>query len=956
MDDPNYDEFGNYIGPDLGSSSEVEQAEPAAGMPGEQGSDDDADADESNRHMMIQRIYYPEAEEVYGPDVEALPLTEPIIAPLKTRKFQVAEEDELPDTAYTKEFLVDLQGYPAMIRNVVVAGHLHHGKTSMVDLLVASTHEWKDWDTATPRATPTAKMAKPNDKAFGYTDVHQLERRRMISLKSMPVSLVAQNTKGKSLALNIMDSPGHVNFIDEVVAAMRLSDGVVLVVDVVEGVMTNTERIIQLAVREQLPITLVVNKVDRLMLELKLPPADAYYKLKLTIEEVNKAIAACPLAKPEMRVSPELGNVCFASSSYGWCFSLESFAQQYVAKWDMPVRARDLAKRLWGDVYYHPQRRTFMRKQNAAHGKEAKRSFLHFILEPLYKVFAQVVGEDEPALRPVVESLGIKLRKEDYALDVHDLLRRVMTQFFGPPTGLVDMCETHIPSPAANAERKTMSLYTGQMDTETAQAMRQCDANGPLVIAVAKQYPSSDASQFFALGRIFSGHVSVGQNVRVLGEGYSPGDDEDMAIATVTDAWVYCSRYKIPVSGLGAGSWVLLGGVDGPISKTATIVDTSVPEDDLAVIRPLQFPSDPVMKVAVEPVNPSELPKMLSGLRKIGKSYPLVQTRVEESGEHIVLGSGELYLDCIMHDLRTMYSEIEIKVADPVVAFRETVSETSAIKPMEQGIAEDIESGKVSLQWPARQVGQFFEANYGWDILAGRSIWAFGPGPQGPNMLSDDTLPGETDKALLRSVRDSVKQGFQWAAREGPLCDEPMRNTRFRILSVDLASAAIHRGGGQLIPAARRVCYSSFLTSEPRLMEPIEHVEIQAPADCVSAVYTVLGRRRGHVTHDAPKPGSPMYTIKAMLPTIDSFGFETDLRTYTNGQAFCQQFFDHWQVVPGEPLDKEIVLRPLEPSSAQQLARDFMLKTRRRKGLSDDVSIDKFIDDPTLRDLVKSLY
>ncbi|KAJ1945752.1 U5 small nuclear ribonucleoprotein component, partial [Linderina pennispora] len=159
-----------------------------------------------------------------------------------------------------------------------------------------------------------------------------------------------------------------------------------------------------------------------------------------------------------------------------------------------------------------------------------------------------------------------------------------------------------------------------------------------------------------------------------------------------------------------------------------------------------------------------------------------------------------------------------------------------------------------------------------------------------------------------------------------------------------------------LIPAARRVCYSSFLTSEPRLMEPIEHVEIQAPADCVSAVYTVLGRRRGHVTHDAPKPGSPMYTIKAMLPTIDSFGFETDLRTYTSGQAFCQQFFDHWQVVPGEPLDKEIVLRPLEPSSAQQLARDFMLKTRRRKGLSDDVSIDKFIDDPTLRDLVKSLY
>lgn len=62
--------------------------------------------------------------------------------------------------------------------------------------------------------------------------------------------------------------------------------------------------------------------------------------------------------------------------------------------------------------------------------------------------------------------------------------------------------------------------------------------------------------------------------------------------------------------------------------------------------------------IVVEPVNPSELPKMLDGLRKVNKSYPLLNTRVEESGEHVVLGTGELYLDCVMHDLRKMYSEI----------------------------------------------------------------------------------------------------------------------------------------------------------------------------------------------------------------------------------------------------------------------------------------------------------
>ena len=86
------------------------------------------------------------------------------------------------------------------------------------------------------------------------------------------------------------------------------------------------------------------------------------------------------------------------------------------------------------------------------------------------------------------------------------------------------------------------------------------------------------------------------------------------------------------------------------------------------------------MKLSVEPLNPSELPKMVDGLRRISKSYPMVRTRVEESGEHVLFGTGELYLDCVMHDLRRVYSDIEVKVADPVVGFRETVVETSSIK------------------------------------------------------------------------------------------------------------------------------------------------------------------------------------------------------------------------------------------------------------------------------------
>merc|ERR1712100_305602 len=118
----------------------------------------------------------------------------------------------------------------------------------------------------------------------------------------------------------------------------------------------------------------------------------------------------------------------------------------------------------------------------------------------------------------------------------------------------------------------------------------------------------------------------------------------------------------------------------------------------------------------------------------------------------------------------------------------------------------------------------------------------------------------------------------------------------------------------EIIPTARRVAYSAFLLATPRLMEPVMFSEVECPADCVAAIYNVLSRRRGHVVRDLPKPGSPMYNVHAYLPAMESFGFETDLRTHTSGQAMCQTMFDHWQLVPGDPLDRSILLELLVES------------------------------------------
>lgn len=155
-----------------------------------------------------------------------------------------------------------------------------------------------------------------------------------------------------------------------------------------------------------------------------------------------------------------------------------------------------------------------------------------------------------------------------------------------------------------------------------------------------------------------------------------------------------------------------------------------------------------------------------------------------------------------------------------------------------------------------------------------------------------------------------------------------------------------------MIPTSRRACYSSFLMASPRLMEPMYSVSMTGSQDAVSSLYTVLARRRGHVLQDGPIVGTPLYRVSGLIPVIDSFGFETDLRINTEG-AMLSLVFDRWSIVPGDPLDRDIVIRPLQPASAQATARDFVLKTRRRKGLSEDVSVAKFLEPEFYQDLME---
>lgn len=141
------------------------------------------------------------------------------------------------------------------------------------------------------------------------------------------------------------------------------------------------------------------------------------------------------------------------------------------------------------------------------------------------------------------------------------------------------------------------------------------------------------------------------------------------------------------------------------------------------------------------------------------------------------------------------------------------------------------------------------------------------------------------------------------------------------------------RGVSQILPATRRVMYASMLTAKPSLLEPVYLVEIMCPKSCLGATINLLSRRRGEIVEQGEQPGTPLCVVKAYMPVNESFGFNGELRGETGGQAFPQFVFDHWQLLPGDPLDTD------SRSGA------VVTEIRKRKGLPDKIpALENFLD------------
>ena len=842
------------------------------------------------------------------------------------------------------------------IRNMSVIAHVDHGKSTLTDSLVSKA------------GIISAKAA--GDARF--TDTRADEQERGVTIKSTGVSMffeydadegeVVKNDdtaaaaeaaaaasnidiNDKCYLINLIDSPGHVDFSSEVTAALRVTDGALVVVDTIDGVCVQTETVLRQAISERVKPCLMVNKVDRALLELQLPAEELYQNFQRAIESVNVIISTYQDdSMGDIQVYPEKGTVAFGSGLHQWGFTLKRFAKIYAAKFG--VEEKVMLERLWGDNFYDPAVKGFRKTSQSADGSELSRAFCKWIMEPVCSMFTAIMNGKTKKVNKMLESLGIALKPEEKELEGKPLLKRVMQRWLPAGDAVLEMIVVHLPSPVEAQKYRVETLYDGPLDDECATAISTCDTSptAPLVMYISKMVPTSDRGRFFGFGRVFAGRVATGQRVRIMGPNYVPGKKTELWVKNVQRTVIMMGRYVEQVQDVPAGNTCALVGVDQYLLKSGTLTTSETGH----CIKTMKFSVSPVVRVAVEPKNSQDLPKLVEGLKRLAKSDPMVLCYTGESGEHIIAGCGELHLEICLKDLQEDFMGTEVRISEPVVAFRETVTEKSEhdrdilakspnkhnrlyaeAVPLGDEFCNAVDDDIIDANSDPKTRGRLLADEYEWDVAEARKIWAFGPDGSGPNVFVDTTKGVN----YLNEIKESVCGGFAWATAAGPICEEQMRGVRVNLLDVVLHADAIHRGMGQIMPTSRRVTYATVMTGTPALLEPVYLVDITVPMDAMGGCYGVLTQKRGHVFSEEQTPGTPMCKLKAYLPVMESFGFTEYLRSNTGGKAFPQCSFDHWQVLGGNPME--------EGSKANEVA----LGVRQRKNLDGGIPpLDRFLD------------
>ncbi|PVI02944.1 P-loop containing nucleoside triphosphate hydrolase protein [Periconia macrospinosa] len=555
-----------------------------------------------------------------------------------------------------------------------------------------------------------------------------------------------------------------------------------------------------------------------------------------------------------------------------------------------------------------------------------------------------------------------------------------------------------------------------------------------------------EPEHLIGFARIYSGTLSVGDEVYVLGPKFTPSRPHsapEPQKVKVTALYLMMGRGLESLTSVPAGVVFGIGGLAGHVLKSGTLCSQLPGSVNLAGIN---MGTHPIVRVALEPENPYDLEKMINGLKLLVQSDPCAEYEVLSSGEHVILTAGELHLERCLKDLRERFAKCEIQAGEPIVPYRESIVAAEEMNPpknpeLPRGtVIAATASKQVSLRLRVRplppSVTDFLSKNSGAikrlysesrdaedkqkiadgitaassgveqdgmeeaeqqetghtlslsdfkkklneafkEAKGQREVWtdvierivAFGPRRIGPNILVDATAekiagrvlressspePGSPDKSssTAHSFADKITYAFQLAMAQGPLCNEPVQGVAVFLEEVttsittaeESASDRMGRLIGEVIKTARSAINQGFLDWSPRILLAMYSCEIQASTDVLGRVYAVLTRRRGQIlsetlssTSSASTTGSQTFTINALLPVAESFGFSDEIRKRSSGSASPQLRFAGFEMLDVDPFWVPFTEDELEDlgelADRENVAKRYVDRVRKRKGL-----------------------
>lgn len=734
----------------------------------------------------------------------------------------------MPKFGQTAEIL-KLMSSKEDIRNIGIIAHIDHGKTTMTDSLLAEA------GLLSPEIAGKAR-------ALDYLEE---EQKRGITIKTANISLL-HKMEGRPYVINLIDTPGHVDFTGKVTRALRAIDGAVVVVDAVEEVMVQTETVTHQALDDRVRPVLFINKVDRLIKELRLTSDEIQNKLIRIIRDFNNLldIYGEPEFKEKWKVDPAKENVAFGSALHKWGFTL-SMARKKGIKFSDVVDA-----------------------------------------------YAKGEYQKLPELLPL-------------------------------HTAILDMAVRNMPNPIEAQKYRIPKVWKGEMDSEIGQAMLNCDDNGPTVMCITLAQMDPHAG-LVATGRLFSGSIKEGGQIYLVNakKGYR-----------VQQVSMYMGAFRKVVGEITAGNIAALLGLD--LARAGeTLIDVEH-KDGMFPFERIKYVSEPVITIAIEPKHPRELPRLVDAMNRLSIEDPnLVTTVNKETGEYLLSGMGELHLEIAVKFLKDYGGGIEITTSRPIVVYRESVSGQGVvamakspnkhsrfwvqIEPLDEKIIKMIEKGDIAEQMGRKRIGTVLK-EAGWPTREARNVWTL---EEHKNMIVDLTKGVQ----YLREAREMIIAGFRWACGAGPLCEEPLRGLKIKLLDVKLHEDPVHRGPAQVMPAIRRAILGSFLTAKPVILEPVYKIGVSVPAQWVGESSGMITRKRGRILSSEQR--GALTTVTGYIPVAETFGLSADMRSATSGHAFWQCTFDHWEKAP------------------ESVAAEVIRQVRERRGLSSEIPRpSKFIDE-----------